>query len=142
VIIVSSLTASIAAALTTGELRGAVQSVEDLPRVRVGAIEGSTGEAFLIQRGIRHTRYADPAGAVEALGRGGLDAVVYDAPLLRYLVARQGLSGVRLLPGTFSDESYAIALRSASPLREDVNLSILRATGSQRWQSLLSRYLD
>ena len=119
-----------------------MQSVEDLPRVRVGAIRGSTGEAFLRQRGVQHTRYADPAGALQALERGSLDAVVYDAPLLRYLMAQQQLSSVRLLPGTFSDESYAIALRSATPLREDVNLIMLRTTGRARWQALLSRYLD
>ncbi len=61
VITISSFTATIASSITLNQLGSVVRGVQDLDHVRCVAVSGSTGEQFLLKRGIRtppghHTR--------------------------------------------------------------------------------------
>jgi polar amino acid transport system substrate-binding protein len=141
VVIVSGFIASMNSALTVGQLQTAVHGPEDLPRVRVGTIADSTSEAFLRRREISFAAYPDARAAVGALEAGRLDAVVYDAPLLRYEIQTRGAVSIKVLPEVLERQSYAIALRSGSPLREEVNRAVLKITAQQAWRDTLRRYL-
>ena len=46
-IIISSFTAAITSSLTVTQLESAVKGPEDLPKIRVGAIENTTSESYL-----------------------------------------------------------------------------------------------
>jgi ABC-type amino acid transport substrate-binding protein len=140
VIIISSFTAAIASTLTLSQLSGPVEGPADLPKVRVATVTASTSESYLQERGVRYQSFETPEEAVRMLTGGGVDAVVYDAPILRYLTQRE-FEDVRVLPGTFERQDYAIALREGSALREPVSLSVLRIIGSARWRSVLREYL-
>ena len=141
VAIISGFTAAIASALTVGRLSSPVQGPEDLPRVRVATVASSTSERYLADRHVMHTAYPDASAALAALTGGEADAVVYDAPILQYLIARELNGRAHVLPGTFQRQDYAIALSEGSPLRERVNRVLLEKTGQPDWQDLLFRYL-
>lgn len=141
VIVISSFTAAIAAALTVNRLDSPVQGPADLPKVRVGTVRDSTSEAYLETHRIGYRGYDSALAGLEAVAAGRLDAFVYDAPLMRYL-ARTELAGrLQVLPNTFLRQDYGIALPPASPLRETVNRALLRHIREPAWQDILYRYL-
>jgi polar amino acid transport system substrate-binding protein len=140
-IVISSFTASITASLTVGALQGPIQGPDDLPGVRVGSVPGSTSAEYLDWRQLPFTAYGAPDDALRALAGGRIDAVVYDAPILRYEVRQQFGSSLVVLPGVFERQYYGIALPTGSPLREPINQVLLRRIAMPEWQSLLTRYL-
>lgn len=141
VIIISSFTAAIATALTVGTLDQGITGIEDLYRSRVVTLPGSTSEAFLEQRLVRYRTASDLTEALNALAAREADAVVYDAPVLRYLVAERHSDSLRVLPHVLQRQDYGIALPAGSPLREAINRALLVVIRSAEWQRLLEGYL-
>ena len=78
---------------------------------------------------------------MQAVAAGTLDAVVYDAPLLRYLVNIGSNDRVRVVPGTFQRQDYAIALPGGSSEREAINRELVAMIQTAAWQDILYRYL-
>ena len=140
-LLASSFTAAITSTLTVGELQGAVRGPDDLPRVRVGTVVGSTSAEYLAGRGLAHADFPDAAAALDALRAGGVEAVVYDAPILRYLASERAGRELRVLPATFERQYYGIALPPDSPIREQVNRELLRVIEQPEWRAVLVRYL-
>ena len=116
---------------------GGVAAGED----SVGGTAESTGATYLDRNRIRYTGYDTARAALDALVRGEQDAVVYDAPLLRYLANRELKGQVTVLPRVFARQTYAIALPQESPWRERINQAVLRETASDEWAELIERYL-
>jgi polar amino acid transport system substrate-binding protein len=141
VIIISSVTAAIATALTVDKLEQRINGVNDLYTVRVATVAGSTSEAFLSQRLIHHQTLGSLAEALQRLREGRVDAVVYDAPILRYLVAENDRDQLAVLPQVLQRQDYGFAFPTGSPLREQVNRALLDIIRSPEWQRLLERYL-
>lgn len=139
-ILVSSFTAAITAALTVGTLQGPIRGAADLPHVRVATVEGSTSADYLDARGVAHATFPTAVEALEALDAEDTDAVVYDEPIIRYLVTTHADWRVRVLPGTFERQYYGIALPNGSPLREAVNIRLLQVIESPDWRKVTARY--
>ncbi len=85
--------------------------------------------------------YDDASLALAGLAKGEVDAVVYEAPILQYLVKTAHPGRLMVLPGTFQNHGYGFGLRTGSELRERLNLSLLRFTETDEWRQLLSKYL-
>jgi ABC-type amino acid transport substrate-binding protein len=140
VIVISSFTAAITSSLTINRMQGPVQNPQDLSDVRVGARTGSTAADYLASRHIAFVGYTTAADALTALNAGELDAVVHDAPILRYEIKQQFHGHLRVLPDTFERQYYGIALPPNSPLREPLNRLILSRIYSPQWEELLKSY--
>jgi ABC-type amino acid transport substrate-binding protein len=65
--------------------------------------------------------------------------VVFDAPLLGYLIKTQQQGKTRLLAQTLQRQDYVIALPPDSPLREPLNESVLQQVNSPEWQAKLRK---
>jgi ABC-type amino acid transport substrate-binding protein len=141
VIVISSFTAAIATALTVGELGGKVEDENDLARVRVVTVEGSTSAAYLQFRGYGYRPVADLEQALELLADGRADAVVYDEPILRHRVKQRVNDSLVVLPRTFERQDYGIAMPSGSLLREPLNRELLRYLRDPAWRSTLAQYV-
>lgn len=140
-IIISAFTAAIASALTVGSIRSEVRGPDDLDRVAVASVGGTTSGQYLEARNVRFRSHPSVEEALGALRRGEVEAVVYDAPILRYLVLREPGAGLLVLPGTFERQDYAFALPPGSPRRERMNQTLLEILDAPRWQEILRRYL-
>jgi ABC-type amino acid transport substrate-binding protein len=140
-IMVSGFTAAVTSALTVGSLQGAISGPADLQRAHVATVADTASARWLTGQRIRSSGHADLRGALQAVRQGKADAVVYDQPILQYRDGELGSGGLRLLPGTFDDQSYAFAVPSGSPLREPIGRQILRITNGVGWQALTARYL-
>lgn len=141
VIVISSFTASIASSLTVSQFQSKVTKVSDLADARVATINASATAAWLDQQNIGYQNFNSLREALEKLDNGQLDAVVYDEPILRYLLRSEQLSNVQLLPERVLPQDYGFALPQGSPLREPLNRELLSVTQSQQWRDLLQRYL-
>lgn len=127
--------------LTVNQLQSPIQGEEDLARAKVATLEGSTSEAYLQESRIVHTNFSDIKTGLEAVRAGRLDAMVYDAPLLRYTATTEMGGTVDVLPNTFDRQDYCIALPTGSPLREPINRILLDETTRALWRDILFEYL-
>ena len=142
ILIISSLTAAIASVLTVSQLESGIDGPEDLRGARVGAVRGTTSETYVrtISGALAYS-YDSPREASAALADDQVQAVVHDAPLLRYLANTEMKGKIRVLPRQFKRQEYAMALPDKSPLRERINLVLLERIASEDWQEILNRYL-
>ncbi len=140
IFIISSITAMIASSLTVTSLEYRIQGPEDLHGAWVGTLAASTSEDYLMAREIKPRAFESVEEALRALKQGEIDAVVYDAPLLNYLVKTRFKGGIAVLPNTFEPQHYAIGLKTGSLWREPVNRALLEEIHSDRYQSLLEKY--
>lgn len=139
IMIISGYTAAIASALTTDRMAAVIRGKEDLPSARVGTLDNSSAAEWLEDRRIAFTDYPDLAAAIDSLEIGTLDAVVYDAPILKSLIRDDSKSQV--LPQVLRHEQYSIALPPNSPLRKELNRALLEVIESEAWVRLRERYL-
>lgn len=141
VIVIASFTASIASSLTVGQLSTGISGPQDLAKVQVGSLPDSTSADYLDAHGIGYQEFAQLTGALDALIAEKVDAVVYDAPLLRYQLGQRGGGEVRLLPNGFDPQNYGFALPDGSEMRESLDRELLALTAEPSWQATLQRYL-
>ena len=141
IIIISSITAAITSALTVTQLESEVRGPEDLSNVVVGTIAESSSAVYLEEHRISYDEYDTAVEGLQAVSEDMTDALVYDAPLLRYLVNQDFRREVQVLPGTFQRQDYGIALPAGSVLREPINQILLQKIREPAWQNVLYRYL-
>jgi len=141
VVTIAVFTAGITSALTKRELQGIVHGVNDLRSVRVGAVAGSATIDYLTRERIAHRGFAGAQEGLKALEAGGIDAFVYDRPLLTWIVRHDFSGSARVLDVTFDTQNYGIALPLGSPLRQAVNLAVLDAVESDWWEQTVFQYL-
>ncbi|MFC4727671.1 ion channel [Coralloluteibacterium thermophilus] len=141
-LLVSTFTAAIASALTVGQLAGRVRSADDLAHVRVASLAGTTSAQWLERRGIGHRSMPDLGSALDAVARDGVDAVVYDAPLLHWTLVAGGHDGrLRVLPLVLERQDYAFPLPRGSALRAPLNEALLARINAPDWSERSARYL-
>ncbi|HMG78073.1 MAG TPA: transporter substrate-binding domain-containing protein [Xanthobacteraceae bacterium] len=141
IVTIAVFTAGITSALTIKHLQGAVRGISDLSAVRVGAVAGTATENTLSRMQIRYRTFANPQDGLNALRARRLDALVYDKPLLAWLVRQNFASSIELIDATFEPQEYAFAVPINSPLRKSVGVAILEAIHSEWWEATTFRYL-
>ena len=137
---VSFFTASITSALTVGQLSTRVRSVDDLAGLRLASLPDSTSAAWLAQHRFEYSRAPSVNAALSELAAGTVDAVVYDAPLLRYDIKQHYANRLRVLPLVLARQDYAFALPRNSPLRRNINAALLKRINRSDWHDRLEHY--
>lgn len=138
---VSVLTAVLTTVLTLDRLENRIQTEADLARVNVASLDGSSSASYLERSRVVYHPYPSIAAGIDAVAKGQVDAMVYDKPLLQYLIKENYPNKLEVLDLTFDPQNYAFALPSGSPLREDINRSLLKFIGQDSWRELLLDYL-
>ncbi len=139
--LVASFIATITSALTVTELATYIGQPADLIRRRIATVPGSTSAAYLRKQAITPHTFPTPQAGLQAVANGNMDAMVYDAPLLRYLTKTRFRGAIEVLPITLERQDYGIALPPGSPLREPINRALLEIISQPIWQEILDRYL-
>ena len=141
IIIISTFTAAITSSLTVTQLQSVITGPEDLPKVTVGTISNTTSESYLKQTFIPFRSFESPKEGLAALKEGQVQALVYDAPILRYYINQRYLGTLEVLPYRLLRQEYGIALQQDSPLREQIDVLLLKKIRERAWQDKLSQYL-
>ncbi len=92
----------------------------------LGTVGGSTAERYLNDHKIASQPFPDAAAACEAPSNGSIEAVVYDAPILRYQLTKLTNKNLRPTGNLFEKEGYGIGLRQNSAYRAQINKSLLK----------------
>lgn len=132
VVFVAFYTAQLTAALTVRQIQGSIKGPDDLAGRQVGTTRGSTSAAYLRDHKAKVVEFARIDEAYAALLAQTVDAVVFDAPVLRYYAAHEGKGRVRTVGDIFHKEDYGIVFPTNSPLRKQTNevLLALREDGT------------
>lgn len=141
IFLIASFTAAITTTLTVGELGGKIRGFEDLPDVRVGALAQSEGPHFLKKNGITSQQFENVRDGLQALVDKNIDAFVFDESVLKYMAKKEFAGKVAVLPHTFGHYYVGMGMRTDSPLKEQINLSLLRIIAGDEWEKLEARYI-
>lgn len=126
IVFVSFYSANLSATLTVTKLAAKVAGPADLYGKSVATVAGTTAASFLRNMGIDATETGTIEGSYDLLREDGYDAVVFDAPVLRYYVAHRG-EGVAVMAGpVFQEEDQGFVFAIDSPLRKPVNQILLQ----------------
>ncbi|CAE6884665.1 ABC transporter substrate-binding protein [Pseudomonas marincola] len=140
-IMVSTFTAAVTSTLTLGGLHSGIQGVDDLRRSHVATIDKTISARYLDSQRIRNSRYPDVLSGMRAVQDGEVDAMVYDLPIMQFRNRQLEKGELNILPGTFENQAYAIAVASGSKLREPISQEVLRITNSDEWPRMQELYL-
>lgn len=125
-LVFASFTASIASSLAVNELRGDISGPTDLPGHRVATVSGSAGASYLVAVGVGPVLVDKVDEAYRLLEEGDVDAIVFDAPVLRFHVSHQGAGEVTTVGPLFERVQYGLLLgEDDTELRERINLALL-----------------
>lgn len=126
IVFVAYYSANLSATLTVAKLDAKITGPADLYEKRVATVAGTTASTFLQGMGIDATTTSTIEDSYHLLREEGYDAVVFDAPVLRYYVAHRG-EGVAVLAGpVFREEDQGFVTRIDSPLRKPINQALFR----------------
>lgn len=140
ILIISTFTGMIASSLTADRLSLSIEKPSDLARVVTATVADTASAGWLTERGVGFQSVDSVVAGLAALASGEIEALVYDRPLLQYLVNQQQ-QYIELVPGSFGRQDYGIALPSGSDLREPLNQVLLHYLDSDAWEGTLTRYL-
>lgn len=135
----ATISGLISSILTVSQLQTAIQSTEDLYRVRVGTVAGTTGSEYLSARNIDFTTYDSADLALQALSRGDIGAVVYDEPVLAHYIRLKSYP-LALAELHLTSEEYGFALPLGSSLRKPISIALLHIMERPTWGAFLEQY--
>jgi polar amino acid transport system substrate-binding protein len=142
-VLVSIFTAAMASILTTAQLANSsdIQHLDDLRRVHVGSLPGSTSAEYLGANHIKYANYSDLQSLLQALAKGKINAAVYDKPILVYEIQNNSAWHLKVLSLRFGQQLYGFTLPEGSPLRESINRVLLAKIHDPSWKALIDGYL-
>lgn len=79
-------------------------------------------------------------GAFMELRSGGVDAVLFDAPVVQYYANTAGKGAVRTVGPVYQGQYYGIAFPSGSDLREDVDVALLKLMEDGTYAKLYKKW--
>lgn len=138
--ILAYFTASVTSTVTVEKLQGAIEGPKDLYGKAVATVKGSTAADYLVKMGVHPRLQPNAREAIQVLKAGDVDAVVYDAPVLRHYASHEGSGNVAVVGPVFWQQKYGIALPTDSPYREAVNRALLRLTETGDYQLLYKKW--
>ena len=140
-LVFASFTAAIASSLAVSELRGDIDGPADLPGNRIATVHDSAGFDYLTGIGVGPVTVHDVDHAYDLLAQGEVDAVVFDAPVLRFHVSRRGGGKVTTVGPLFDKVQYGLMVsEDDAALRERIDLALLDLIESGTYKQLHDRW--
>lgn len=128
------------APMAVDEIRGDITGPEDLAGHRVGTVAETPAAEHLATVGVGPVRFDDIDATYRALRADEIDAVVYDAPVLRYYAARHGQGDVQVVGPVFAEFDYGIGSAHGSDLRTRINVALLELVENGVYDTLYERW--
>ena len=134
--------AELTSSFTVQQLQGGISGPDDLPGKLVGTTTGSTSATYLQSHNVKLQQFEKITDAFDALEKGKLDAVVFDAPVLAYYASTAGRGKVRIVGTMFKKENYGIVFPRGSELRKKINEALLKMREDGSYFDLCTRWFS
>lgn len=141
-ILLASVIAAFTSILTESKIDGKILNEKDLDKGKIATVKCSVSEHYLNIRGIYPKNFKTIQDGLKSVVDKKTDAMVYDAPLLKYYINKNFSKNLILIDRTFEGQNYSIAMQEGSPLQEKINRALLEIIFSPQWQKILHKYLD
>ncbi|OLL32418.1 hypothetical protein BTH42_08245 [Burkholderia sp. SRS-W-2-2016] len=125
VILIAQLTATVTSSQTVARLQSSIRGPDDLPGKKIGTVPATVAAEYLTDRGLPYVDIRSADQGFQALMRGDIQAIVYDAPTLQYWAARFGSQSLAVVGPVFLPEKYGIAVATGNNLRKPINEALL-----------------
>lgn len=139
---VSLFTAALASQLTVRNIESKIAGVQNLGGAKVATVTGSSAAGYLTAHAITFTGVPTINDAYRQLDSGGVDAIVFDAPVLQNHIKLTRSTNEILVGGAFARDYYSIALPAGSALRKKINGTLLDITADGTYEELYSKYFE
>lgn len=138
------VTSSITSAMTTASLsKVEISSLVDLLDKKVGVKKGGLSEGFLTEMGIETAPYNDLDDAAQAMLAKKVDAVVCDAPALRYFIKSHPDMPLMETGDLFRQEKYCFVTGlKRRDLMDRISEELIWLHEAGKIQSLQSHYME
>lgn len=140
VVFVAFYTAQLTASLTVQQIRGPINSPQDLVGKSVGTTRGSTATVYLNEVKAQVLEFEKVDDLYNALLNQQVDAVVFDSPALLYYATHDGKGLARIVGNVFHNEDYGIVFPTGSPLRKHVNEALLALRENDAYQRIYEEW--
>lgn len=141
IIMISSLTAGIASSLTVQNIQDEITSVHDLERFEVSTVESSSAQEFLDQYNIESQKVINAEQGIEQLLNKETDVLVYDQPILRFLIEQKELDDdLEVLKETLKKDYYSYSFPKGSPLVKEIDPILMSTLKTMEWNNLIEDY--
>jgi polar amino acid transport system substrate-binding protein len=118
-------TAQLITSLTVEQIRGAIEGPGDLPGKLAATIGGTIAVQYLLEIHAKVQDFPTSNQMFNAPLDKKVDAVVSEAPLLRFYAVHEGNGRVKMVGPEFNTAPAAIMFQADSPLRRKVDLSFI-----------------
>ncbi len=133
IIMISSLTAGIASALTVQSLDAKITSPEDLRRFKVATISGSSTADYLNLFDVGFSSFKSVPEALQALEDGEVEVVLYDRPILQHYLNEGEYDDIIVMDRNMKTDYYSFSFQKGSPLRETIDPFVVKTLKSPEW---------
>jgi polar amino acid transport system substrate-binding protein len=140
IVLIAFLTADLSAQNTVAQLESSIRGMDDLPGKRIVTVANTTSADFLRERDLLYVTVDSIEAAYQMLENERADAIVFDAPVLRYYAHTEGRGRVTLAGGIFARQDYGIAVQQDSPLREPIDRALLALLEDGTYEDLMVRW--
>lgn len=118
-------TANLTTDLTVERLDTQIKGPADLYGKSVCTVADTTSAQYLHEMSVGATGEPSIDKCYDGLRDGRFEAVVFDAPVLRYFITHAGAGVANVTGPVFDDEYYGFAMTQGNPLRLPINQSLL-----------------
>ena len=125
---VSSITAGLASAFTLALARNSTAPIANPSQLRgalIAVVRGTTSELWADRMGAKSVVANSLKEAIGLVQQQRAEGVIYDRPALRYYIAQNPKSELQLAPFDLASQTYGFAVRSGSPLRKPINVTVM-----------------
>ena len=127
-IAVSSITAGLASAFTLALARNSTAPITNPAQLRgavIAVVRGTTSELWADRMGAKSLASDNLKQAIDLVEQKRAEGVIYDRPALRYFIAQNPKTDLQIAPFDLASQTYGFAVRSGSPLRRPINVTVM-----------------
>ena len=140
VVFIALYTAQLTATLTVSQFQGVINGPGDLPGKRVATIADSTAAKYLQGIGAQVQVFQTPDEMLSALLNQEADAVLFNAPFLRYFAAHDGLGRASVVGPEINRQEIGFVFQLNSPLRREVNHALISLREDGTYQQIYEKW--
>ena len=141
VLLIAQLTATVTSSQRLCNVSGrAFAALKDLPGKVIATVSGTVAADYLTKRGLPFVGVVNADDAIQRLLQSDVQAVVFAAPTLQYVVAKRGQGVVQVVGPLFEPERIGIAVADGSPLRKRINSAMDELFEDGVYEQLYARW--
>ncbi len=140
VALIAYVTSTVTSVMTALAITNQINSVDDLPGKTVGVLDGSVGEDYAEEAGLRILAFPDLDNAADALLDGTVAAIIADTAVLEYYAKTHADQPLEVVGRIFEPSKYAFATTRNDGLRRPLTIEILKAHEADEIEELRIKY--